>query len=199
MTKQKTQAQLNADFEALEPWKKRVAIARDALVQIASGRIQPSNRATYVDTVDEAGFGYIHNETEICDLLAKEECTVCGIGGLFAGAIALADNFKVKNLAGVSHFTSATHVIITGDDVRAYLGRFFSQGQLVAIEAAFEQNQRRVQNHIAGDVFAPAVTDPETRLRLILENIIANQGEFDWTVQPVPVAEIRWKTPYFSE
>ena len=46
MTTEKTQAEKNAEFEALPLWQKRVAIAKDALAQLNSGHIEAAFTVT---------------------------------------------------------------------------------------------------------------------------------------------------------
>jgi hypothetical protein len=83
---------------------------------------------------------------------------------------------------------------IRGEDVFGYLSRFCTIGQLNKIEAAFEQGEGACEDEGAKR-FAPGLEDPELRMRLIMENIIANEGTFKPEKQPQVTTT--WTTPGF--
>lgn len=184
----------NAAFEKLKPAEKRVAIARDVLKHVASRKIIPTH-GIWVDTVGSAylaGSKEIEKDPEVQALFTSmKSCNACALGGMFMCAVEKADKLKSSDLQSVKDGRDVAD--IEQEDVFAYMKKFFSVDQLVKIEAAFEQNGGAC-NDIAAYDFAPDVEDAPERMRLVMENIIANNGTF----KPNRVPVMTWMTPGFT-
>ena len=212
----------NKKFEALSPEDKRVTIARDVLAQLAIGRLKATCSIWLEDPelgdLDDDGDPTVsflisgkdavkHQDLELQKVLrSKKECNGCALGGLFMCAVERANKIKVSDLLG---FESATESYNDGDeydeepfdlgvdneDAFGYLSRFFPREQLEVIEAAFELSHGAIVNHEAA-AFAIDVRDPSDRMKLIMQNIIVNEGTF--VPEQRPVARTVWDTPGFK-
>lgn len=101
-------------------------------------------------------------------LRAEGKCCVCGIGSLVVAAAARFDNMKIE--------------VLESKGVFAAMADYFSKEQLELIETVYEQcdhdcNVPTTQRARAYELWqnVPAGTE---RLRLIMENIVANNGRF---------------------
>ncbi len=176
----------NAAFEKLSPSEKRVQIARDVIAQLKSKRLD-ANYGTWLDGYDKSLFDNsdLEKDSDLKDILAKTEtCIGCAVGGLFMCAVKRADSpIRVSNLFEVDSYQLGMN------DAFSYLKKFFSEDQLELIECAFERNNGAVYRHddlgkIAKQ-FVKDVDDPQTRMRLIMENIIDNDGTFEPEKSPI--------------
>jgi len=199
----------NKVFMALKPAEKRVAIARDVLAQIRLKRLIPTT-GVWLAGKDESPLftkADIKRNPELQSLLAtKKECTGCALGGMFMCAVEVADKLKLNELEKVKEYqrdlseespaykkyVELESGTVATDDAFKYLRNFFSQEQLDDIECAFEQGGGHSTYSDAAD-FAPEEENPSERMRLIMENIIVNKGNFVYTKQP----EQRYVTPGF--
>ena len=162
-----SQAKRNAAFEALPANEKRVLIARDVIAQLAIGKLEAQS-GTYVET--DATVKKASQDLQVLLKPKDVSCTVCGIGALFVCGVQRGNDLKASSV----HLFEDDNVNVGGFQAYAYLRRYFSNSQLKMIEAAFEQ-----WAHDKGGDFAYYVEDDETRLRLIMENIILNNGTFN--------------------
>ena len=173
----------NAAFRALNPARKRVAIAKDVLRWLATGKLRP-------------GYGYLDipefydNQR---DIVNGGTCEACAVGSLFACAVERGD-------AGGTVRRSPTSCRLIGEDateIHRKLAGIFEPDQLALIEAAFETECRlpiaTIQAVLGYEIdrqhpkaqeyfrkawdFCPRADRPE-RMVLIMENIIANKGTF---------------------
>lgn len=186
------QAQIKATnkaFAKLTPAEKRVAIARDVIEQTVLGKFQ-AKQGTYAITNNPLSHTDLNNDASLMYTRA-ERCTVCGIGGLFISAVCKADKLPVSELAK-DIYETGDYLEVQGGSAHAYLQQFFDGDTLNNIEGAFEQ-----RNDFGGDwgcaEFAMDVEDDNDRLRLIMENIIVNNGEFDFNTLP------KEKTVWYTE
>lgn len=99
---------------------------------------------------------------------ADSQCCVCGIGSLIVAAAARYDNMKVELLEKKGVFNA--------------LKDYFSREQLQLIEAVYEQSDYDCELMSADRAAAvdmwPDVPAGTSRLRLIMQNIIDNNGTF---------------------
>lgn len=181
-------------FEKQTASQKRVTVAQDVLAQLKTRFL--ASTGTWVEVrFDLLPIGK-NLDAEVCSLTRKQKkCEVCGIGALFVAAVERADKLKVSDLAFNKEYEEATVENYDGikqSDCFGYLGRFFAHDQLEAIESAFEVGDG-VTYHEAVS-FCDQVDDASDRMRLIMENIVANKGRFKWERKPVAT----YSTPGFT-
>lgn len=198
----------NKTFEKMTPSEKRVQIARDVLVQLDSKRLTAicgiwlsgKNEKGLFNEVD------IKKNLELKDVLAKvKRCEGCALGGMFMCAVERADKLKLNQLDTVkeinrpyyyrnSYRDSYSDGLISEDDAFSYMKKFFKLDQLNMIESAFE-NGDGATNHAYGADFVCGIDDPQTRMRLIMENIVTNKGTFCPDKKPLAT----WITPGYKK
>lgn len=162
-------------FSKLGSRERRVAIARDVLTQMKSGSLVPTSGMYCVVKDGEGG------QPDV--LKNVKQCEVCGIGSLFVATM-----LRIKPKAPVMWMDG--YLEIDGGcyatDIHRSLARYFTYSQLRLIEGAFEASHccgAGVGNTTADRFFTggdvnDVIKDDFTRLRLIMENIIVNGGEF---------------------
>ena len=169
----------NRRFKKLSPEKKRVAIAKDVLKQLELGQIKASTGA-YFAPVDGDFYvrrGMLDPQIELGAFLEQEECQACAIGSVFIAATKKADECRLSGF------------VASRASMTSYLSQWFTNVQLTLMECAFECSDMfarkggleafdsRVRAAVAfGNGFDYA--DDTGRLKAIMENIIANSGEF---------------------
>lgn len=157
-------------FEELSIEEQRVEIAKDVLKQVNVGRYLPS-RGVYVRALVRKEVRV--DDTQVCDLLGRKKCEVCGLGALMLSTIDKANHLRVKDL--YRHGSSSIDLFNTlglPRNVDTYLDKFFSVDQRKLIERGFE-NWSCGDNYYHENEF-----DPVVRMTLVMENIIANNGTF---------------------
>lgn len=182
----------NKEFDKMTPAEKRVQIARDVLAQLASKRLVAASGLWLSGKGAEPLFSntQLDKNDELQAVLSKKkQCTGCALGGMFMCAVERADKLKLKDLSEDSQ--EARH--IENEDVFEYMGKYFSRDQLNAIEAAFEQGQGASDDYKAG-MWLEDIDDASLRMRLIMENIVANKGKFVLSKRPQQV----YVTPGFN-
>ncbi len=172
-----------------KPWR-RVALARDVLKQQAAGLLDTRFTAyAYLGTTPKNNWLGESPKTQLPSLTKGKRCAVCGIGALFKCAIERANDFKVGDLESLQHGDGDVP-FVSGNDIVKYLDNMlgtFSKEHLNAIEDFYERS----------DVDS-LHSDHDDRLRLIMENIIVNDGMFVEN-QPTPqFINGRWMTPTFT-
>lgn len=197
----------NEKFAKLTPAQKRVAIAKDVLLQMNTGFIKPKS-GVWADFSKELPENKPDMELQSF-LETQKGCDACGLGSLFVCAVKLFDNLKVGEvIENIKQDTKEADPHGPEDDIQtdgitvktilSYLGKFFSKDQLEKIESAFEEgggyfsdnNEKFVQtpasisaghyfNHI-NDKLCNLNEDlsTELKLKLIMQNIIKNNGTF---------------------
>lgn len=170
-------------FKKATKQRKRVMIAKDVLAQLAANRFIAA-QGTWIGTLDDAiMYGDKDNDVQkiVCE---QNQCEVCGIGAVFVSTVEFANRLKAGelNIHGES-----------GDfgGYAEYLTQWFSMEQLRLIELAFESGsggcrtsektseKNAVKFFDFLDLeFNKFDADADERMRLIMENIIANKGEF---------------------
>jgi hypothetical protein len=147
----------NAAFHKLSNKEKRIAIAKDVLVQIELGKYLATTGIYFY--MDFEG-SYHKNGANVQEvLLAKNpNCEVCAVGAAFASAARLGNNLFYKE-SNESDLVAE----LFGDDA-------------ANMEAAFERWDSpcvpEVQN------FGRQYPDTTERLKAIFQNIIDNDGSF---------------------
>jgi hypothetical protein len=174
-----TVAERNIEFLAMDRQQQRVAIARDALRLINAGAVTPKAKLYFRFFGPSGG--------DLVDLLGQEhECQACALGALFVGHVWNTNDCK-------------SEVQIPADILRARLLGVFTDKQLGLIETAFEGefmnpftdgraqwgedvdaiDDPDYQSQVRASIrFGADRGDDEDCLVAILENIIANGGDF---------------------
>lgn len=172
----------NAAFNKMTPAQKRVAIAKDVIAQLNSSdqkRKINVTCGTYFK-IDYTNRKVVAGE-ELQNLLAEPEtqCSVCAKGAIFAVKVLNYNDYKLTE-SDVSWGLE-----LDEEDMVENLKGIFTQLQLNLIENAFEQEvlngftyDLNFPKHIRAATMYHNVPDPKDRLRLIMHNIIENQGTF---------------------
>lgn len=176
----------NKRFAAMTKAQKRVAIAKDVLAALATKKIEA-----------ESGTYYLRTKA-LGDKLNGEQCNACAIGALFACQVERTPKLK---LTDASDYYDSTDVYWDEDaheykegaaersfasyGMRETLRKFFGDKQLGLIETAFEQDDDYCYDlNLDGDTVDAAIKfgsryrSDRGRMRAIMENIVANRGEF---------------------
>lgn len=190
----------NVAFRKLGKRAQRVAIAEDVLAQLATGKIQAQS-GCYIDTVFK---DKLNGDEQLQSALLQnqvESCQVCGLGSLLVSTIRLANKVTFGQLSGSG---KSIRLGSNGSTVREHLSPFFSAKQLNEIEQAFERwypGRDDDQCGYAGTGeagnFARTIRSLSVRLRLIMENIVANNGTFKHKIRPVAQQVPVYSTPGF--
>lgn len=180
-------------FEKMSPAEKRVQIARDVIAQLAAKRLIATT-GTWLANGDEGDLFTkedVHKNPELQKILKRQkECTGCALGGMFMCAVERADELRLGDLDR----DSRDYRQMQDGSVFKYMEKFFSREQLDEIEAAFEQGEGFVDDSNVASGWLSEVDDANERMRLIMENIVANKGKFNISKSPVQ----KWITPGYK-
>jgi hypothetical protein len=173
----------NIDFDSLNPEAKRVRIAQDVIAQLDAKKLVAKNLVFLKVNVSPAE---AKSDEELRDILRrKEKCTVCALGAVFVAAVDAHDQLKAREVVFHDTFDAfdPNSAVLCEDTIFPYLERFFTKEQLGLIEIAFERGSGfyypgELPCGAGAEEFAQEIDDPETRMRLIMQNIIENGGEF---------------------
>lgn len=165
-------------FLKLDPAKQRVAIAKDVIKQMAARKIKPRINYGYIDLEEKV---LDAEDSQVCDILAKQQCTVCALGAMMVTAVQRANKLKVKDL---DSWWCNELDYIDQPDCLSYLGKFFPSEQLDAIEAAFEGWDPIEHDLPFKKRFAPRLRSATARMTAVMENIVKNKGTFVWPESP---------------
>lgn len=176
----------NRRFEKKSLSEQRLAIARDVIEQIEAGDLTAAS--AYFASSDLSRFeDRIFRRESLGEVDASvvlpqvADCRVCGIGSLFKCAVENANSLPIKDLL---------HGDTRENEVR-YLRTWFSKEQLNLVEDFYERHTRWQDYHSSytrvgarsgkpvGDSPIMAMEHDGTRLKMIMENIIANNGKFN--------------------
>ena len=189
--------QRKREFDKLPKYKKRITVARDALAQLDAGKIIPKSGSWA--SIAGQGSSFVPDgmqvtvNTQVQQVIEGQTCQACVLGGLLLCLVNRTDELTVGQLGGRGVNIGRR---IRWEMVFKYLGRFFSRSQLDLIEAAFERRTyglttgRNMQ--VAFD-FTKGVRGLRQRMRLILENIVVNEGTF------VPEQLPKVKTVFYTK
>lgn len=180
----------NEDFGSLTKAEQCVAIAQDVLTQIELKRFVPVT-GSYMTMPSNAFEG--DRSRDMRDVLrALPVCNVCALGGLFACAVERADDLPLAEVSFVGYGSTGT---LNSKTPFSYLGRFFTQQQLHAIEVAFEGISRPNNAQLGFEErreclsFNDRIYDRTERMKRIMNNIIANGGTFKPEQKPADATD----------
>jgi hypothetical protein len=147
-------------FATLPNLAQRVAIARDVIAQL-DARLIKSSPGTYLSTEMPAVIGEDMRELLLEKASPDRPCKCCGIGALFVGMVRLNNHVAIDE-----DYTDYLRQVGCGREaITNRLCDYFAAGLIDDIEDCFEWNL----------IHLPA----EQRMRIIMQYIIDNDGEFD--------------------
>ena len=201
-------ARANQKFQKLSKAEQRVFIARDVLNQLADNKLV-AEAGVWMDDDDLITPELVKRDPELQDVFQqRERCNVCALGALFVSAVGIADKLKLSELEDIKEYRKGkkdlSDVGLSFGDIKKYLKQFFSVQQLEWMETAFEQldslqTYRKYPYSKEAENFARMTSDHYTestdRMKMIMQNVIANDGTFNPKVKPVPT----WTIPGFVE
>lgn len=155
----------NRKFRKMSDDEKRVAVARDVLSQLdAEKYVATPGMYCRVDIPFDDNERVAEADADMSVVIAQTSCEVCGIGALFASTI------RMQNKIAFNAYGQAS--------IHNYLGDIFTAPQLRSIESYFEFG---AHGDYRIDARSPIFKehDADLRLRMIMENIISNDGRFD--------------------
>lgn len=144
----------------------RVLIAKDVLKQLDAKKLV-ATEGTYLEfeNVKFSDSDFLH------EVLAETKCEVCALGSLYYSRVQLANETK----CGVTytwHYDDKTRYGVSrSGTIEEDLLQYFDGEDLNAIETYFE-GWREASG------FSEKNSDPETRMRKIMQNIVDNNGTF---------------------
>lgn len=169
-------------FNVMSAEAKRVEIAKDVIVNLNSKRFQ-AEFAVWLNLDKPISAENINNNVELQPLMKDmESCTACALGGIFACAVERFNDLKTKECFTYSYYHNFDKNSFSIINMKGYLEKFFDHDQIVLIEICFESGQGGYD--VVNDKQACAaamyyhISNPETRMRAIMGNIIENNGQF---------------------
>lgn len=166
----------NVEFARMTASEKRVAIAKDVIAWLNTGKIKASP-GTYLEVTKAV------SDEATGDTVGIQKCNACALGAVFACAV---EKVPTINLADAEEWGNE----YAPEKMQELLSPYFSTEQLYTIENAFE---RAVVSGLEGDneyeqewcdltkralAFNKGVRSKKERLVRIMKNIIRNGGEF---------------------
>lgn len=158
----------NQRFRAMSSNKKKVAIAKDVLLQLSIKKYwaDPGN---YLGVETDVNY---NEDPQACLADKSTTCSVCAIGALFISKVRIGNQFG-----------GSIQEAIDGNKMVRHLRGIFSENELRYMEFAFEGNvqggasfnEKESEKAIA---FCDKYNDSTKRLKAIMENIIKNKGKF---------------------
>jgi hypothetical protein len=184
-------------FDKLTAAQKRVRIARDVLAQLAAGKFI-ATQGLYVEGVPIEG---AKSTASLQTLFKKQKsCEVCALGSMFVASVERKNALNAGDLNGADLSENGKKVEYFGEFTRSdctdYLGKFFDHDQLNQIEDCFEGGSCDGPGDVDFYVFFDDEVEADERMRLIMENIVANGGTFKPEIKPTQ--RTVYETPGFK-
>lgn len=158
----------NQLFESMSPAERRVAIAKDVIVQLKSEQLLAATHEYVVPSLSK--FWKPDPQQQLCDVYNQTVCRVCARGALLVAAV------KRFNNITVGQFGEPTVYAFTPEAFRNHERQFFDDNQIIEIETAFERCGR---GSLSAVLFGDKYEDTTERMLAIMENIIRNNGVFN--------------------
>jgi len=173
---------LNAEFKKATKAQKRVMIAQDVLAQLKAKRYVAESGCWVQPNIHSAWEQKLSHHDSVQELFIEqkiESCNVCALGGLFMSCT----NFNNNTLLEDLDFASSELGELIGEEEKLSnkLNSIFSFNQLKLIESYFEANDGFFRDYDEDDrieVFYNKYPSDYKRLKLIMENIVENEGTF---------------------
>lgn len=157
----------------------RVQIAEDVIAALDAGKITAHRGHWALYNVDQT----VDDNEELQNVLNRTQCSVCALGAVFTEMVRRDNHFKVGELS------SRRYLFIASLEER--LETVFSRDQIILIENAYECGRGFYKNLKASEFFSEEVlqrqdafisryceSTDEVRMKVIMQNIIENNGEF---------------------
>ncbi len=180
-----------SEFELLRASDKRVAIAKDVLEHLEANKIIASSGNWLIGI--EFSMEEYSNNIGLKEKFSTEtqKCEACAIGGMFFAAVKLFNKLNVQDLSNAPLYCNGESIPCYSfglSTIRPYLLQFFDLKQLMLIEIAFETGvgQYRLYDLPESEEELGYVASKfcvnmssEDSMKLIMQNIIKNNGTFD--------------------
>jgi len=177
--------QNNKKFNSLAPPAKRVALAKDVILQIKAKRFTVKHGVWLeLDNDYFSDYGREYRNISIKEEFNKNKeitCNGCAVGSLMLSATLFNNKTTAKDLYDEDFFNN----IRRGEKMPNGLNTIFSREQLIKIELAFEGGTGGfTAEYTSSDDYAKCINFynryaiAENRLIAIMNNIIKNKGEF---------------------
>jgi hypothetical protein len=173
---------LNAEFNKATKAQKRVMIAQDVLAQLKTKRYVAESGCWVQANYNTACLEDLKDEDSVKELFAEkkiESCNVCALGGLFMSCTNFNNNTLVRELDDISG--GLGDLLYEEEELSNKLDKIFGIEQLELIESYFEKNDGYFYSPLEDDrinAFHVKYSSDKKRLKLIMENIVENNGTF---------------------
>ena len=166
-------------FEELSKPEQRVAIAKDVIKHLNTGKIKATVGTYFENSFIDKHLYKLSDENknvELQTLLEKDDvkCKVCALGGMFVVDVLNNDHLLVgKKERDIDSYLE-----------RKRLKKYFSTSQLSLIENSFEKmnivdpTSNNWSVNYDGVEFGKKFKSPKDRLIAIMQNVIDNKGTF---------------------
>lgn len=188
MSNEEVQNKISKPWEEMTREERKVQIAKDVLARLDANKLIAKHDSWIKEKWDIKEFGL---ETELQEIIKGKTCTACAVGALFVCKIDRVNSLKLSDL-NVNYDEQA---FVSAADMEYYLDDCFSFEEIMLIESAFENGCGAYSG--ASRYFpTPRIIDeedvlnawfsPEQRIRILMKNIIDNEGVFNPDYKPWP-------------
>lgn len=176
----------NEAFQKLTKAEQRVEIAKDVIRALNSRKLIAES-GVFFKSNEDGVFNVVSEQQQLKDAFHDdkiEKCHVCALGAVFVEA-AKHDDEAVNETGYVFPDYNNNNKMRWSNNserMRQHLKKYFSYTQLAMIENAFEQDNcvynENCTRSVGGASFAKDVESDSKRMKLIMQNIIDNDGTF---------------------
>jgi len=159
--------------------EKAVAVAKDVLAHLDTIRARRGIYMNgYIPRVDRSEDLQKHADT------VTTNCKMCALGALMLSKARLYNDVPMRSIADNSAmFDDQSSVYASRSDVERAISEIFSLKQMAMIETAFEGGTCSAQDCDTDTLsraaaYTRGVDDSSERIRMVMQNIIDNGGEF---------------------
>lgn len=157
--------------------EKVVAIAKDVLKQIPKLTVAQGTYINFDNDVAQSDVEGQELQALLPKLMKGKACKVCALGACMISHVRLFDKFKIPE-AGYA----GDSIALSDGDFRDDLVASFGERNLSLIECAFEMDDYHgdadLDDKEVAVTWGEQYDKSDDRLRAIMKNIIANNGEF---------------------
>lgn len=167
-------------FNAMPKNRQRVAIAKDVITSLNTKEIVATqgsylnSRQLWPDSKEFFSEEKENLDKQVRDVFIDKnppKCTACAVGSLFVCAVKRHDAITIGEMNTFDR-----------GNLTDYLDKFFDQDQLHLMEDAFEtyydKTNRHNESYNEAEDFGRKYKTAKERMIAIMENVIANDGEF---------------------
>jgi len=172
------------DLDKMTPAQSRVAIAKDVIESLLAERFKATT-GTYIYSRSATANGIaVQGTVNLKDAIQKnmKSCKVCAKGAMFVAAVERFNQiYSEVRRPGDNVLEEFSHDV----EICDHLGKYFTKRQLDLIEMAFEGEGEDMfidelveEKKYVALAYSFIHKNPEDRMIAIMQNIIANKGEF---------------------